>query len=99
VILEAMSSGLPVVALRAGGPGDIVRTDETGLLVDPDAPPERFAAALLGLVDDAELRRRLAAAARAYAASQTWDAIMNDLRAHYRHVLESDPAATLVSQE
>lgn len=83
VILEAMASGLPVVALRAGGPGGIVRDGETGRLVDPDAPPEAFRDALLPLIDDDELRRRQAVAAKAYALSQSWDSIMSGLRERY----------------
>lgn len=83
VILEAMASGLPVVAVRAGGPGDTVRPGVNGLLVEPTDPPARFADALIGMVDDAEGRRRLAVAARSYALSQTWDAIMGALRARY----------------
>src|SRR6185437_15665416 len=76
VVLEALASGLPVVALRAGGIGEIVQPGVTGLLLDPDATPERFARAVLTLVDDAELRRRIAGSARAYALTQSWDAIM-----------------------
>jgi glycosyltransferase involved in cell wall biosynthesis len=34
VLIEAMSTGLPVVATRCGGPEDIV-TEETGILVEP----------------------------------------------------------------
>lgn len=87
VILEAMASGLPVVAVRAGGPGDIVREDDTGFLIDPKATPETFAGALLRLVDDPERRRRMAGSARAYALSQSWDAIMMGLRERYLGVL------------
>jgi glycosyltransferase involved in cell wall biosynthesis len=87
VVLEAMASGLPVVALRAGGVGEIVRDGETGLLVDPESPPEAFAAVLLRLVDQADLRRRLAASARTYAESQSWDSIMDGLRDRYAGVI------------
>lgn len=90
VVLEAMASGLPVVALRAGGPGETVRNEETGLLVEPDEPPSVFADALIGLVDDAELRRRMATAARAYAESQTWGAVMLDLRRKYEAIIDGN---------
>lgn len=83
VILEAMASGLPVVAVRAGGPGDTVRPGETGTLVEPTDPPSAMASALRRLADDPDLRRRMSGSARAYALSQTWDAIMGGLRARY----------------
>ena len=87
VVLEALASGLPVVALRAGGIGDIVQPGVTGVLCEPDATPEQFARAVTTLVDDAELRRRTAGSARAYALSQSWDAIMDALREQYLHVI------------
>jgi glycosyltransferase involved in cell wall biosynthesis len=93
VILEAMASGLPVVALRAGGPGDTVRDGRTGLLIEADAPPDRFAAALLRLVDEAGLRRAMAEDARAYALTQTWDAIMGALRERYLAIASRELAA------
>lgn len=36
VLIEAMATGLPVIATRSGGPDSIV-TPESGLLVDPDS--------------------------------------------------------------
>ena len=94
VVLEAMASGLPVVALRAGGVGDTVRPGETGLLIDPGAPPADFSAAVLRLIDDAPLRRRTADSARAYALSQSWPEIMGRLRDRYQDVIDAArPAA------
>lgn len=89
VVLEAMASGLPVVALRAGGVGDTVRPGVTGALVEPNAAPAEFAHALITLIDDHDLRRRTSQAARAYALSQSWDEIMGSLRDHYQRVIES----------
>ncbi len=88
VILEAMASALPVVAVRAGGPGDTVRPDQTGLLIEPGAPPQSFADAILALTNDSSRRQRMANAARDYARSQTWDAIMGVLRDHYQRVID-----------
>jgi glycosyltransferase involved in cell wall biosynthesis len=36
VFVEAMAAGLPVIAANAGGPGEIVLANNTGMLVDPD---------------------------------------------------------------
>jgi len=87
VALEAMASGTPVVALRAGGVVDIVEDGVTGSLVDPDSPPRTFADVLIRLVDDAEARRRMAGAARAFAESQNWGVVMEDLRDSYMRIL------------
>jgi glycosyltransferase involved in cell wall biosynthesis len=101
VILEAMASGLPVVALRAGGVGDTVQPGVTGFLVDPQEPSERFADAILPLVDDVQLRSRIADSARSYAQSQSWDAIMAALRERYRRTVEeaaTSPPAEAVAR-
>lgn len=62
-ILEAMAAGLPVVATQVGGVPEIVVEGQTGLLVPP-ADDKVLAQALLTLIEDASLRRRLGLAGR-----------------------------------
>jgi glycosyltransferase involved in cell wall biosynthesis len=92
VVLEAMASGLPVVGVRAGGVGETVRSGATGILVEPSDPPARMAEALLSLIDRPDHRRRMAEAARRYAESQSWDAIMGGLRDRYQDLVHGPPA-------
>lgn len=63
VLLEAMATGLPVVATRVGGVPECVGDGETGLLVPP-GDPEALAGALRRLLVDPERRARLGRAAR-----------------------------------
>lgn len=60
VALEAMAVGCPVVATAVGGIVDTVRDGRTGLLVR-DQGAEAFAAALVRLLDDENLRQQVAA--------------------------------------
>jgi glycosyltransferase involved in cell wall biosynthesis len=66
VILEAMASGLPVVATRVGGVPELVDPDRNGWLVDPGDAPE-LAAALSRVLADAEARQVLGRGGRARA--------------------------------
>ena len=59
--LEAMASGLPVVASEVGGLCEVVKHGETGWLV-PAAEPEALANAIRSLLLDPELRMRMGAA-------------------------------------
>ncbi len=96
VVLEAMASGLPVVAVGAGGVSDIVQDHKFGRLIAADQPPESFAEALVELVDNVQLRHEYAEAARRYAVTQTWEAIMGGLRDHYMSIAQSPATAELV---
>jgi glycosyltransferase involved in cell wall biosynthesis len=83
VAREAMAHGRPVVASAVGGLLDAVEHDVTGLLVPPgDARALR--AAIERLLADADLRRRLGTAARAYAQEHfSWDAATTATLAAY----------------
>ncbi len=63
VFLEAMASGLPIVAARAAAVPETVAEGEVGLLTDPD-DPEGLAGALQRLLENGALRRALGAAGR-----------------------------------
>jgi glycosyltransferase involved in cell wall biosynthesis len=62
-VLEAMALAKPVVATDVGGVRDVVKHEETGLLV-PLNDPLKFARALLRLAEDPELGARLGSQAR-----------------------------------
>jgi glycosyltransferase involved in cell wall biosynthesis len=91
VVLEAMASSLPVVALCAGGPAETVVHGETGFLVGPDEPPPIFADALVRLVDNREQRLRMARAARTFALGRSWETVMGDLRERYSRIIGDEP--------
>jgi glycosyltransferase involved in cell wall biosynthesis len=62
VLIEAMATGVPVVATDVPGVRDVVRQGVTGLLVPP-GDPAAMAAAIRRLIGDPPLRAQLAAAA------------------------------------
>ncbi len=62
--IESLLMERPLVATRAGGMPEVVIDGETGLLV-PMRDPEALAAAILRLVEDPELGRRLGTEGRA----------------------------------
>ncbi len=85
-LLEAMASGLPALAVRAGGVVEFARHGVNAWL----APPrdlDGLARGLLRLLDDAALRRRLRAGALATARARRWDAIFDKLEAEYRSAI------------
>ncbi len=64
VLLEAMAMGLPVVASRVSGIPELVRHEDNGILVEPDAP-EALADAIAALLDQPERSIALGRRARA----------------------------------
>lgn len=68
-VVEAMAAGLPVVATRSGGPIEIIRDGETGLLVDSGSP-EKIAAAIEAIYRDPNLAVILSRAGKCVAESE-----------------------------
>ncbi|MEB3258929.1 MAG: glycosyltransferase family 4 protein [Cyanobacteriota bacterium] len=78
VALQAAQQARPVVASRVGGLPEVVLHDETGLLVERE-DPEGLARAVLRLLADPELTRRLGEEGRRRAAEQfSWTAHLDD---------------------
>jgi 2-deoxystreptamine N-acetyl-D-glucosaminyltransferase/2-deoxystreptamine glucosyltransferase len=92
VLVEAMASGLPVVASAVGGIPEVVRDGRTGLLVPP-GDVDALAAALDRLAADPGLRGRLAEGARVHARDYAWPRLAGEVAAVYRRVREEDAPA------
>jgi glycosyltransferase involved in cell wall biosynthesis len=87
VTLEAMASGLPVVAAEAIGTTSIVRDGVTGLLVEP-GDAEGFAEAIETYAHDPELRMKHGKKGLAYAKTQDWDDINSVVVKVYLRAIE-----------
>jgi glycosyltransferase involved in cell wall biosynthesis len=85
VILEAMASGLPVIAAPVGGVADHLHHGENGIAYEP-GDVDGLAGAIVRLVMDRALARRLAAGARRTAELLDWECELDRLDESYRDV-------------
>jgi glycosyltransferase involved in cell wall biosynthesis/predicted metal-dependent phosphoesterase TrpH len=90
VVLEAQASGLPVVAVDAGGPRMLIDEGRTGLLREPRA--DYLAEAVCELASSPVLRRRLSAAGLTAVSARTWDRSLEQLAGGYRRALAPQAA-------
>ena len=63
VVIEAMSSGLPVITTTVGGHGELITNCTNGILIPPQKPSV-LSEKLLALINNKEKRTALGAAAR-----------------------------------
>jgi len=91
-LMEASSVGLPVVATDIRGCREVAPDGLTGLLVEP-RQVRPLAAAILRLVDDAELRARMGAAGRERIVADFNSAAVLDRLASYYRRMVGDPLA------
>jgi glycosyltransferase involved in cell wall biosynthesis len=90
VLIEAMTAGVPVVATDVAGVRDVIRNNQTGLLVQP-SNPAGLAEAIRRIVEDGALRERLVkAAAQHMRAEYTW----NSALCRYQELLGFEDIAT-----
>ena len=88
-IIEAMALGKAVIATRAGGNPELVRHQETGLLIERD--PKALAEALITLLANARQRQQMGEAARQRALHLfSAETMVNNIEALYHRMV---PAA------
>jgi glycosyltransferase involved in cell wall biosynthesis len=86
VVLEAMSSGLAVVAYRTAAAGEIIDHGRNGLLAPPDDRIEFIRQAVLGASDD--LPSPLGGPARETAERHSWPMVIAQLEQVFHQVLQ-----------
>ena len=87
-LIEALAAEKPVVSTDVGGVSDVVRDGSSGLLTAP-GDSHAFAAALVRLADDPELRRRLGEYGRRFVVPRySVPRLLDDVDLLYRSLLE-----------
>ena len=91
VLLEAQASGLPIVAVAAGGPAELVAHGRSGLLCSPD--PVVLGLTLAGLAGSPSARRRLAGGGLRAVQERSWEAALGRLAEGWQLALAGRRAA------
>ena len=90
-ILEAMASGVPIVSTKAVGVVDCLRHEDNALLVSPGQPDE-LAEALHRMIEDDDLRTRLAGdALKECRSTYAWSVIARQIAGIYEDLKGVEP--------
>ena len=92
VTIEAVASGLAVVAYDCAAAEEVIRHGENGLKAPPESEAA-FIAEAVSLAPAVALQRRLGSAAAARAAQLSWDAIIDSFERVLLRLAQSHPAA------
>jgi len=93
VLLEAMASGVPIVASRIEGYDEVMDDGVQGVFVKPEAPQE-LAAALLTLLRDPDRRRAMGMQGREKAKRYSWRVVAAQVLDYYAAIREQVPVCT-----
>jgi phosphatidylinositol alpha-mannosyltransferase len=85
-LLEAMASGKPIVATENEGYKELLGSDESMLV--PAGDPEAFAQAVIALLKDDGLRRRMGTSGRRKAMRYSWDEVTKEIAACYDEIVK-----------
>lgn len=87
VVLEALSSGLPVIGANAGGVQNLIENGVTGFLCEPKNV-EAFVHQTVKLLENSSLRATFSTAARAFAKTMSWEEIFDQLIESFDEILK-----------
>jgi len=80
VVLEATAAGVPAIVSDAGGPKFLVEEGKTGFVA---STPREFAAAVMRLHRESELRKTMGSFARRAAEQFSWDRVIGGVYENY----------------
>lgn len=85
VVLEAMASGLPIIATKVGGLPEIIEEGRNGFLVEPKNP-KQIVEKILSIFGNDELRNSISANNREKIKEYSWDSVVDRLEKVYQEV-------------
>jgi glycosyltransferase involved in cell wall biosynthesis len=99
VTIEAMASGLAVVAYNHAAAGQLIEHKRNGMVLAPNQEEQLFEAARQ-LVEDAALRTQMRLAARQTAVDRDWSSVITRTEGIFRSLIANeDPSAVLASSK
>jgi glycosyltransferase involved in cell wall biosynthesis len=88
VTLEAMASGLVPICVKEGGAYGVIEEGKTGLIANP-RDPRNLAEKIEMLLDNTNLRKKMAEACLKYSKEQSWEKIFDKLFSSYEEITQS----------